>query len=148
MAVETTTKDTFLAAVVARPMVRRPSSRVVTEGFANGVALVARYVVVSLPMFAAWEVVQLPLYTIWDEQGVRTSLLAAAHCTAGDAVYALLTLGCALIAGAYAPALRSTAAIDGVEMQLADGRMIIVENKKVWVTYGPPDKGGTYSKND
>jgi hypothetical protein len=37
---------------------------------------------------------------------------------------------------------------DGVEMQLADGRMIMMENKKVWVTYGPPGKGGTVLKND
>jgi hypothetical protein len=37
---------------------------------------------------------------------------------------------------------------DGVEMQLADGRMIIMENKKVWVSWGPPGKGGTVQKTD
>ena len=37
---------------------------------------------------------------------------------------------------------------DGQEMQTADGRTIMMKNKKVWVTYGPPGKGGTVQKND
>ena len=37
---------------------------------------------------------------------------------------------------------------DGEEMQLADGRTILMKNKKVWVSYGPPGKGGTVLKND
>jgi hypothetical protein len=35
---------------------------------------------------------------------------------------------------------------DGVEMQLADGRMIMMKNNKVWVSYGP--RGAPYLKND
>lgn len=35
---------------------------------------------------------------------------------------------------------------DGVEMQLADGRTIMMKNKKVWVSYGP--RGGFYRKID
>ena len=37
---------------------------------------------------------------------------------------------------------------DGEEMQLADGRTILMKNKKVWVSYGAPGKGGTVLKND
>ena len=37
---------------------------------------------------------------------------------------------------------------DGVEMQLADGRKVMMKNKKIWITYGPPGKGSTVQKND
>ncbi len=37
---------------------------------------------------------------------------------------------------------------DGEEMQLADGHTILMKNKKVWVNYGPPGKGGSVQKND
>jgi Copper resistance protein K len=37
---------------------------------------------------------------------------------------------------------------DGVEMQLKDGRSVMMKNKKVWVTYGPPGKGKTILKTD
>jgi hypothetical protein len=37
---------------------------------------------------------------------------------------------------------------DGEEMQLADGRTILMKNKKVWVSYGPPGKGSTVLKNN
>ena len=47
------------------------------------------YAAMTLPQFAIWEVAQLPLYTIWTEQGVASSLWAAAHCTLGDAGIAL-----------------------------------------------------------
>ncbi len=99
-------------------VVRRVNASVVANRFANRLGLVARYVGVALPMFAAWEVAQLPLYAIWSEQGSHASLLAALHCTAGDAAYALLTFGCALIAGAYAPALRSGVAIATITLLL------------------------------
>ena len=36
------------------------------------------YAAMTLPQFAIWEVAQLPLYTIWTEQGVASSLWAAA----------------------------------------------------------------------
>jgi len=29
---------------------------------------------------------------------------------------------------------------DGVEMKLTDGRTVMMKNKKVWITYGPPGK--------
>jgi hypothetical protein len=37
---------------------------------------------------------------------------------------------------------------DGEEMQLADGRTIMMKNKKVWISYGPPGKGSSVQKND
>ena len=37
---------------------------------------------------------------------------------------------------------------DGIEMQLADGRTVMMKNKKIWVSYGPPGKGTTVEKND
>jgi len=35
---------------------------------------------------------------------------------------------------------------DGVEMELKDGRMMMMKNKKVWISYGPPGKGKTTLK--
>jgi hypothetical protein len=35
---------------------------------------------------------------------------------------------------------------DGVEMELKDGRMVMMKNKLVWITYGPPGKGTTVLK--
>jgi len=35
---------------------------------------------------------------------------------------------------------------DGVEMELKDGRTMMMKNKKIWVTYGPPGKGTTVLK--
>jgi len=37
---------------------------------------------------------------------------------------------------------------DGVEMELMDGRMIMMKNKKVWVTYGPPSREHKGMKTD
>ncbi|MBP6682843.1 MAG: CopK family periplasmic copper-binding protein [Halioglobus sp.] len=37
---------------------------------------------------------------------------------------------------------------DGTEMETKDGRVIKMENKRIWVTYGPPGKGGTIQKID
>lgn len=37
---------------------------------------------------------------------------------------------------------------DGVEMQTKDGRTVMMKNKKVWITYGPPGKGKTLLKAD
>jgi copper resistance protein K len=37
---------------------------------------------------------------------------------------------------------------DGVEMQLKDGRSVMMKNKKVWITYGPPGKGKTILKTE
>jgi hypothetical protein len=37
---------------------------------------------------------------------------------------------------------------DGVEMELADGRLVEMKNKVVWITYGPPTKGGVIRKTE
>ena len=37
---------------------------------------------------------------------------------------------------------------DGAEMETADGRTIVMMNKKVWVEYGPSGKGGKVLKTD
>lgn len=37
---------------------------------------------------------------------------------------------------------------DGVEMETADGRVILMKNKRVWVHYGPPGKGRTVQRTD
>jgi len=37
---------------------------------------------------------------------------------------------------------------DGVEMTTADGQTIVMMNKKIWVEYGPPGKGGRVLKTD
>lgn len=37
---------------------------------------------------------------------------------------------------------------DGIEMELTDGRTIMMMNKKTWVRWGPPGKGGQYLKTD
>jgi len=37
---------------------------------------------------------------------------------------------------------------DGMEMKLKDGRMVMMKNKQVWITYGPPGKGKTILKTD
>ena len=37
---------------------------------------------------------------------------------------------------------------DGKEMDLKDGHTILMQNKKVWVRYGPPSKQHEHLKND
>lgn len=37
---------------------------------------------------------------------------------------------------------------DGVEMELKDGRMVMMKNRVVWITYGPPGKGTSVLKAD
>ena len=37
---------------------------------------------------------------------------------------------------------------DGVAMELLDGRMIMMKNKRMWVSYGPPGKGMTVMKTE
>lgn len=43
---------------------------------------------------------------------------------------------------------KSMAMADGVEMALKDGRTILMMNKKTWVRWGPPGKGGQYLKTE
>lgn len=37
---------------------------------------------------------------------------------------------------------------DGAKMETKDGRVIMMENKRVWVRYGPPGKGRVTQKVD
>ena len=37
---------------------------------------------------------------------------------------------------------------DGKQMETKDGRIIMMENKRIWVNYGPPGKGGVMQKID
>lgn len=37
---------------------------------------------------------------------------------------------------------------NGVEMELADGRLVEMKNKVIWITYGPPNKGGVIRKTE
>jgi hypothetical protein len=37
---------------------------------------------------------------------------------------------------------------DGKEMELKDGQTVLMQNKKVWVRYGPPSKQHEHMKND
>lgn len=37
---------------------------------------------------------------------------------------------------------------DGKQMETKDGRIIMMENKRIWVNYGPPGKGGVVQKID
>ena len=37
---------------------------------------------------------------------------------------------------------------NGVEMELADGRLVEMKNKVIWMTYGPPGKGGVIRKTE
>jgi|TARA_B100001540_G_scaffold316980_1_gene348455 hypothetical protein len=37
---------------------------------------------------------------------------------------------------------------DGTKMETKDGRVIMMENKRVWVRYGPPGKGRVTQKID
>lgn len=37
---------------------------------------------------------------------------------------------------------------NGVEMELADGRLVEMKNKVIWITYGPPTKGGVIRKTE
>lgn len=37
---------------------------------------------------------------------------------------------------------------DGKEMELKDGQIVLMQNKKVWVRYGPPSNQHEYLRND
>jgi hypothetical protein len=99
----------------------------VTRRLDGRLGLVAHYVGLCLPMFLAWEFAQLPLYTIWEEQGVRASLTAALHCTAGDVAYSILAFGSALIVAAYARRLRGALAVATTTLLLGLVVTMVVE---------------------
>lgn len=54
----------------------------------------------------AWETAQLPLYTLWREEPPGYIAFAVAHCTAGDVMIGVATLGLALIATRAGPLSR------------------------------------------
>jgi hypothetical protein len=111
--------------------------------------LAARYVGLCLPVFAAWEVARLPRYTMWDLQGVRASLIAALHCTAGDAAYALLTLACASTAAAHVARPRSVVAVATMTLLLGLALTPVAEVVSTAVgLHRAPGKGGTVLEND
>jgi hypothetical protein len=37
---------------------------------------------------------------------------------------------------------------DGVEMELKDGRMLMMKNRRVWIQIGPPGKGFGYLRTE
>jgi hypothetical protein len=43
---------------------------------------------------------------------------------------------------------KSMSMSDGEQMESKDGRVIIMENKRIWVSYGPPSKRKTTLKID
>lgn len=76
------------------------------------------YVAVILGGNLVWESAQLPLYTIWRSGTVGEIVFAVLHCTAGDVIIAVCTLGLALVIvgrrgwpfDAFAPVLSLTVA--------------------------------------
>ena len=57
----------------------------------------ARYLAIAVPEHLVWELLQLPLYTIWHDGRAGEIARAVIHCTAGDALIAVATLGSALL---------------------------------------------------
>lgn len=55
------------------------------------------YLALLVPANLAWEVGQLPLYTIWVTGSPGEQVYAVLHCTAGDAMIALSSLGLAIL---------------------------------------------------
>lgn len=59
------------------------------------------YLATLVPLMLAWEVAQLPLYTIWRDGSADEIAFAVIHCTGGDALIGMGSLGTALlVAGA------------------------------------------------
>ena len=50
-----------------------------------------RWTALAAGLHLAWELVQLPLYTIYRQSDLPALTYAVAHCTAGDALIALVT---------------------------------------------------------
>ncbi|MGK7865464.1 hypothetical protein [Falsiroseomonas sp. E2-1-a4] len=55
------------------------------------------YLAALVPMMLAWEVAQLPLYTIWRDGTAGEIAFAVIHCTGGDALIGMGSLGTALL---------------------------------------------------
>ncbi|PWS34366.1 hypothetical protein DFH01_25440 [Falsiroseomonas bella] len=55
------------------------------------------YLAVLVALMLAWEVAQLPLYTLWRERTAGEIAWAVIHCTAGDAIIGMSSLGAALL---------------------------------------------------
>lgn len=96
------------------------------------------YLAVLMPLMLAWEVAQLPLYTLWHERMAGEIAWAVIHCTAGDAIIGMSSVGAALLlAGApewprarFGPVLVLTLAIGvGVTVYL---EWLNVEIRRAW----------------
>ncbi len=55
------------------------------------------YFATLVPLMLAWEVAQLPLYTIWHEATAAEIAFAVVHCTGGDGLIGMASLGTALL---------------------------------------------------
>jgi hypothetical protein len=102
---------------------------------------VVHYTLATLPLFALWEIAQLPLYTIWEEEGVRASLLAALHCTAGDALLAFSSLLGAMALAALSPTLKKSIGVMAMTILLGMIATAVIEMVSTqWLqrwAYGP-----------
>jgi len=66
------------------------------------------YILVSVAAHFLWEIGHLPFYTLWTEGTFAEKAFAIVHCTAGDAIIAVVTLiaALALLANRHWPAQR------------------------------------------
>ncbi len=116
------------------PSVTSPQSdRTRATGWWYRSAATWRVILLGYVPFAAlahltWELVQLPLYTIWNA-GTRGEIaFAVVHCTAGDVLIALSTLGLALvITRSSESADWNLLAVGGLTMVLGVGYTIMSE---------------------
>lgn len=60
-------------------------------------AFLGRTLSVAIPMHLVWEIAQLPLYTLWETGTPRVMATSVLHCTGGDVLIALGSLGLAII---------------------------------------------------
>ncbi len=101
------------------------------------------YLAALVPMMLVWEVAQLPLYTIWHEGTAGEIAFAVIHCTAGDALIGMGSLGTALLlAGApewpcarfWAVLLAAVAIGVGITVYL---EWLNVEIRRAWAYTAP-----------
>ena len=115
--------------VVASPQWDRPrASGWWYRSAATWRVILLGYVPIAALAHLAWELVQLPLYTIWNA-GTRAEIaFAVVHCTAGDVLIALSTLGLALvITRSREFADWNLLAVGGLTMALGVGYTILSE---------------------
>jgi hypothetical protein len=61
------------------------------------VTVAGRYLALLLLANLAWELAQLPLYTLWSEARPGEIAWAILHCTVGDGIIGVATLGAAVL---------------------------------------------------